>query len=257
MTVKIAIICAVAILSYVIVPAASQALLRRKRAKTARKLAAAQKKCARCSDFRDGFIHAVPSVGSAKPVGDATGDFVVNPAKTRLYAVEASGSLEPISWKSVSIVKVGAPIAVFDKPGRFSKGICLFHEERSEEDLVARLEAIAQSTVPHRPIPDPVKYAAIGVGAFVEFMIFISSLGEPDMNLESIAALVAIFAKALPYCPPGLLLTLVAQLAIAPRGGEKKSRKRRAFGFATETLGVLLNVAVLFLAFQLVGFVVF
>lgn len=57
---------------------------------------------------------------------------------------------------------------------------------------------------------DPAKKWCVAAGIFLEVLILIEASRFPEYKTVGIFALIAIFGKALPYCPPGLFLTMTA-----------------------------------------------
>jgi hypothetical protein len=165
--------------------------------------------------------------------------------KTLFFMLQKTGDLEEIPWKNMFLLQSGVTLAYYANPRGKGRGLCLFHEELGETELSARISRL----VPPARLPDPVKNFSIAIGAFLEFCILLDSLRYDGMTYVSISALVAIFGKALPYCPPGLFFTMAAHLSEA-----KKSRQRGVVGFLLITAGILLNIAVIFFVIQKVGF---
>ena len=245
---RIVLVCAIAGFCYIIVPAISQliAIIRRKRVHRILKGSSGQ--FGSCTECTKGIL-------TIKPKNPVVPQFEIAAKKTRFFMLQKTGDLEAIAWKNLFLLQSGVTLAYYAHPRRQGRGLCLFHEELNETELAARISRID----PPSRLPDPVKNFSIAVGAFLEFCIFLESLNYDGMTSVSISALVAIFGKALPYCPPGLFFTMAAHLSGSrnvgsERAGSKKSRQRRVVGFLLITAGILLNIAVIFFVIRKVGF---
>lgn len=247
---RILLIIAVGVVFYVILPALSQGLKQVRRKRLIIKLKTNQGITATCADSRNGALLIAPNGATS----GTTEPFAITPERHRLFMMEKEGSLEEVSWKTVFLIRNGVPVVYWPGKNGRARGICVFHEEESATEFAARLEKMADRKAKLDPIPDPIKYFSIAIGAFLEFCLFLESIRNPEMSQASVAALVALFGKALPYCPPGLFFTLAAQF-VDHRGGQKKSRRRSAVGFLMVTIGVVLNVCAVFFAILKVGFI--
>jgi hypothetical protein len=241
-------VCAIAGICYIIAPAISQlvAIIRRKLIIRVLKGPSGQfGSCVECGK----------DLLTIKPKNPAIDQYVIAAKKTRFFMLQKTGDLEAIKWKNLFLIQSGVTLAYYASPRRKGRGVCLFHEELNETELAARISRIDPPT----RLPDPIKNFSIAIGAFLEFCIFLDSLQYDGMTSVSISALVAIFGKALPYCPPGLFFTMAAHLGgnrkgESDGGGQKKSRQRRVVGFLLITAGILLNIAVIFFVIRKVGF---
>jgi hypothetical protein len=204
-----------------------------------------------CAGFRDTALLVRPD----KPLRDGAdtagrqttddGDDLIriNPRKTRFIMVQKQGLPERIRWKSLFLVQTGTTVALGPEPRRFGRRICVFHEEKNAAILRERLASIELPV----EVFTPVKAYSVAAGAFLEFLIFLESVTKSEPGAVTIAALVAIFGKALPYLPPGLFFTIASVQT-------KKSRQRRVAGFLLMTAGVILNIAVVFFLVRKIGF---
>jgi len=245
---KIVLVCAIAGFCYIIVPAISQliAIIRRKL-------------ILRVIKFSSGLFGSCTECGKGlltiKPKNPALTQIEIAAKKTQFFMLQKTGDLEKIEWKNLFLLQNGVTLAYYANPRRKGRGLCLFHEELNETELAARISRLD----PPAKLPDPVKNFSIAIGAFLEFCVFLDSLQYDGMTSVSISALVAIFGKALPYCPPGLFFTMAAHLSgnrhvESDGAGLKKSRQRRVVGFLLITAGILLNIAVIFFVIRKVGF---
>lgn len=253
---RILIVIAVGVVFYVLIPALSQGLQQIGRKRLIVKLKNNPGIAATCSESRNGALLITPADSATGLTGtNAPGEsFAITPERNRLFMMEKDGTIEEISWKSVFLIRNGVPVVYWPGKTGLARGLCVFHEEETREDFNARLALLADRKTRMDPISDPIKYFSVAVGAFLEFCLFLESIGNPEMRQASVAALVAVFGKALPYCPPGLFFTLAAQL-VDHRGGQKKSRRRSAVGFILVTGGVILNICAVFFAILKVGFI--
>lgn len=246
---RIALICAVALVMYVVVPEIARAF---GQWRDARLLALLKKKRGIpgiCTGFTDGklVVQADP-VRAAKNAGQA--EYAIVPAKTRFALLRKTGELEWLSWRTVRTIRKGTTVSIVEADGK-GRSFCVFHEEITERDLEERLAALTAQDIPERTPSQPY---AVALGAFIEFFLFFDSLRYPEMSAISVLALVAIFGKALPYCPPGLVLTMLAHSLARGADGQKKSRGHRASGFLLLATGVALNIAVIFFVIRQIGF---
>jgi len=175
----------------------------------------------------------------------------LKPSRCRFFTLTDDGQTEPIRWRTVLLIRNDMPIWVIPPAPHHRRTVCVFHECATSERLHATLE-LARDRGEH--VVNPVTPFSVAVGAFAEFLVFFQAMRDPTRKTEAVFALIAIFGKALPYLPPGVLLTVVARLIQGTRA--KKSRLRWAIGFALVMLGVLLNVLAVFFVIRRVAFVV-
>ena len=204
-------------------PALSQGLQQAGRKRLIVKLKNKTGIAATCAESRNGALLIKPANRETGLTGtSASGEpFAITPERNRLFVLEKEGTIEEISWKSVFLIRNGVPVVYWPGKTGLARGLCVFHEEDTQDDFDSRLAQLADRKTKMDPIPDPVKYFSVAVGVFLEFCLFLESIRHPEMRQASVAALVAVFGKALPYCPPGLFFTLAAQL-VDHRGGQKK-----------------------------------
>lgn len=165
---------------------------------------------------------------------------ILRPKKTRFYGISLHGSFYPIRWRDILSFKQGGTVMVFQRDPQATKTLCIFHEERNVKAFQDRLDKALPS------MDNTIKPYSIATGVLIEFVIFIHALQNPEMTAVSLLALIAIFGKALPYCPPGLLLTYYGHRITVHAGMEtKKSRQRGTVGIALYIAGIVLNIAVL------------
>lgn len=246
MTERIAIIILVAAFFYVIAPLVSRQIAVSRRKRRLALLASAKGVFAVCSSWHNETLTIDP-VGAGKIGKEKSDDlpFTVAPARTRFYVLEKEGTLERTSWHTVTLIKRGVTLMYFPGRTRHSRGICVFHEETSEKRLRERFAALAASTANGGTDALRAKYFSVAIGAFIEFLLFIESIGDERARIVSVAALLGIFGKALPWCPPGLAFTLASLYASGKRDPQKKNRRLTAAGFALAFAGVALNVGII------------
>jgi len=245
---RIVLVCAIAGFCYIIVPAISQliAIIRRKR--ILRVLKGSTGQFGSCTECSKGLL-------TIKPKNPDIPQKEIIAKKTLFFMIQKTGDIEKIAWKNLFLLQSGVTLAYYAHPRRQGRSLCLFHEELNETELTARISRLD----PPSKLPDPVKNFSIAIGAFLEFCVFLDSLQYDGMTSVSISALVAIFGKALPYCPPGLFFTMAAHFSgsrhIWSDGSvQKKSRQPGVVGFLLITAGILLNIAVIFFVIRKVGF---
>lgn len=251
-------IAAIAVLFNLAIPAVSLAVRTRRRARLMRSLTNGLP-CAITDAFRDKLglegktleSEALASKALASNTLSTNGPAAVScptsiPAKhTTFMQLRANGRIQLIRWDELLSVSVGTPVLLFAREG--GRYACLLHggKDRQEaERAIAR--ASEEGAVPERP--DPIKPISLAFGAFLQFLIFLRTLTTNGMDAIAILSLVAVFARALPWCPPGLILTVTAHSMSARGQGRKKSRRERAAGFIVAGTGVLLNLVLIFLA---------
>lgn len=171
------------------------------------------------------------------------------PQETVFLTISETGVAERIGWKSVSMIQAGTAIMVYLPTSGHRRAFCVFHEERSPAELRKRMSA----GVEFQQEADPVKPFSVAAGAFMEFVILLGSVQRNDHILVSVLALLAVFGKALPWCPPGLILTLLAQALSGSPNRDKKSRQYDTTGFSLKIVGVLLNIACILFVFHIIG----
>lgn len=171
------------------------------------------------------------------------------PQETVFLMVSGTGAADRIGWKSISMIEAGTSVMVYLPTSGHRRAFCVFHEGKNPSDLGKRItEGIA-----FRQGADPVKPFSIATGAFLEFALLLESLQREGHVLVSVLAILAVFGKALPWCPPGLLLTLLGHALTGSPNGRKKSRQYETVGFSLKILGVLLNVACILFVFRVIG----
>lgn len=176
----------------------------------------------------------------------------IDPRETRFFIVDRFGMPEKLDWKTVRLIQRGTPLVLLKGKNRLKRDSCVFHEEKDAEALSAAAELLAErGGLRVETKTGAVKTYSVAIGIFLELLLFLESIRHPDMDLVTIAALVGVFAKTLPYLPPGLFLTIL---------GAKKNRQhgamglRGAAGFLMIAIGTLLNLGVVFLAIMRIGF---
>ena len=214
---RIVIVCAIAVFCYIIVPAVSQliAIVRRKR--ILRVLKSSSGLFGSCIECSKGLL-------TIKPKNPTVAQMEISARKTHFFMLQKTGDLEAIAWKNMFLLQSGVTLAYYAHPRGKGRGLCLFHEELNETELAAR---ISRLNAPVR-LQDPIKNFSIAIGAFLEFCVFLDSLQYDGMTSVSISALVAIFGKALPYCPPGLFFTMAAHLSATRHAGNDKAEIKKS-----------------------------
>jgi hypothetical protein len=168
----------------------------------------------------------------------------IDPRETRFYSFDPETGPVPLSWKSVRLVRLDTAVAYLSAPNGLKRCVCVLHPR--EIAITGASKRIAE-TRGWRPEEGTgaVKGFSVALGVFLEFLALIEAASNPGNELAEIAALVGVFGKALPYLPPGLILTIAAA---------KKKRQRNAADFLLVAVGTALNIAVLFFVILRVGF---
>jgi hypothetical protein len=167
--------------------------------------------------------------------------------RTRFLIMKPGTLPEEVSWKAVSLLKNGTFLYLLPPSAPRKKYLCVFHEEKKRTDV----EALISSIETPRLVYPHCKPWCTAVGIFCCFTLFLSWLETGELTVSLLAALLGIIGKTLPWLPPGLALTLVShRLDHKPHLDAKKNRQRSAAGFLLVSAGVLLNIAVVVLAFR-------
>jgi len=252
---RIMLVCVIALIAYVILPAAGALFVRGVWKRTLARFRNGPSMTGFCVGFSDRMLR----IRSDAP--DPQGDFAVSPAKTLFFILRKTGECEKLAWNSVHLLLNGTTVCVWRADTRRKKDLCLFHEEKNAAALALRIGALE---IPEH-YSNPIKLYSIASGAFLEFGLFLQFIQLPDMSIASISALVAIFGKALPYCPPGLFFTLAAHMSVGAIGGQpteeldkkaraKKNRQRKTAGLLLMTAGIVLNIGAVFFVIRRIGF---
>jgi len=241
---SIAAVAAVALVSYVLFPHAGSLWVRYGWVRVLRRFRTEQGLTGICTGFADGKLRMQSAAPNAAP------DIGILPGHTLFYILRKNGEIERLDWKTVFLLQTGTTLLFIPPKKRFVRGICIFYEEKSSTVLAGQLRNLS---VPEE-ISNPAKPYSIAAGAFAEFLLFLAYQRHPETGSAAVAALVAIFGIALPYLPPGLVLTLAARPGSKHRTGAKKSRQHRVAGFLLVTAGILLNIGIVFLVIRRIGF---
>lgn len=215
---KIVLVCVIAIVFYVVIPESDHFVRVYRRKKILDILKGENGVFGSCTGFLDGALTVKPKASSS----DTREDIRIDLQKTVFLMLRTIGDLEEIARKTVSLLQSGVTLSYYRSNNRLRRSICLFHEEKNERALHARVSGLSAP----RRLPAPLKFFSVASGAFFEFCVLLMSLQEEAMVCVSLAALVAIFGKALPYCPSGLFFTLWAHLV-----GQKKADGMRPSAF--------------------------
>lgn len=235
---NILIVVAVALISYVLLPLAGKALLMQSWKRLIARLGTEPRIPGYCTGYLNGAL-LIKLTGTKQD-----SDISIRPRHTVFLILRSNDEPERISWRTLSLVQSGTTVYVIKSTKPLKPNLCVFHDEKNAVLFAKRISNLALPKF----IANPLKPYFIATGAFVEFMLFLQYIQLPDMGIASIAALVAIFGKALPYCPPGLVCTLFAHLI------KKKRRQHTAVGVLLLTGGILLNIAVIFLIIRNISF---
>ena len=257
-------VCAIAFVSYVLIPAIVRLVRRHHWKNVIARFGKETGIDGICTGYQDGklvikTIRSPTTAAAATPAATSENkNLLINPRKTRFYMFRKNGNPAIIPWRTVFLIKNGTTVSLL--LGRKGKGraCCIFHEEKNAISLAALAAQFSSPGEHNQGVPEPgsspVVYFCIATGAFLEFGLFLESLQHSDMGIVSMSALVGIFGEALPYLPPGLLLTLAGQIASPRSVRTKKDRQRKTAGFLLKTAGIVLNIAVVFFVLRKIGF---
>lgn len=193
----------------------------------------------------------------------------IDPALTKFLLLRCDKdqkhpSLQPLRWKNVQSIEAGERLWYAPNPGSHDADTCLILDPSAQGDVRIMLE----TSRPERLYIEEWKYWPVAAGIFIEFLILMHSLYAGSLTIVTAAAVIAIFGKALPYLPPGLLFTLAAQFLLQEGGDEgkhhrksaegsaeqaKKNRQRAAAGILLTSAGIILNLALLFFILGRIG----
>ncbi len=234
----LALVTAIAVVFYAVLPAAGLAVQTEIRRRLSEALSSGTE--LQCTGAGVSFILARETGG-----GD---ERRLSPARTSFMRRTEDGRLERLPANRMGLLLPGTALRAAPHPFLPRLTLCAigYPAKGSSQAVPDRAMSAAE---------DPLRYMWAAVGVFLEFTLFVSWLGNTDSPLPAVAALVGIFGKALPWCPPGLFLTLRAHyLASRPGSGDKKKdRRRRAVGHLLVAGGVLLNLAAVFLGISRTG----
>jgi len=263
MVISLALILAVAIGCYTVLPALSHAAYRARWKRVLALLGKGTK--GSCAGIEAGNILLAPdrraetSPGDAPPGGEPReGNLPIPAKKTVFLFISADAPPGEIPRQSLRELAVGAPLFLSEGTLPLGRRVCAFLDPRAEAlNAAAFAKMVAGYPVPPK-VYDPLKYAWAAIGVFVEFLFFVAWLGASFSPLPAVAAMVAIFGKALPWCPPGLFLTLYANyLSGKVSGDKKKDRRRRAVGHLLVAVGVSVNLVAVFFGIRQTGWIGF
>lgn len=246
---RILIVALVAVVTYLAIPALAALIARFRLKRLIQRLAVETGIYGVCLgvDRNKVEIGLIPDTQSGAPERRS-----IDPRETRFFIFDHTGMPEKLDWKTVRLIQRGTPLVLLKGKNRLKRDSCVFHEVKDAKALSAAAKLLLERDgLRIEPKSGLVKTYSVAIGIFLELLLFLESIRHPDMDLVTIAALVGVFAKALPYLPPGLFLTIL---------GAKKNRQRDATGlrgvtgFLMIAIGTLLNLGVVFFAIMRIGF---
>ncbi len=234
------IISGIAVFFYILVPLASSRLLEKSNETIRERLLIPAVFAATVSGTSRGMLYVNPA-NTGQNLTDEEERILLPSGKTLFFQLFHDGTLNLMSWRDITAVKKGSTVMIYLPDAGYRKAICVFHEERNGSGYQARLrKAILDRDIMVKPF-------SIATGVLLEFMILLHALHDPHLTTVALFALIAIFGKALPYCPPGLLLTHVGhRITVRASEDKKKGRQRGTVGILIYSAGILLNIALLF-----------
>lgn len=237
----------IAVFFYVIVPVAFARLNKRNNEYLMERLLLPNVFSATISGISRGILYVQPANTDEDTI-EHEERILLPSGKTRFFQLSLDGTLIRLAWRDLPVVQKNGTVMMYLPDARYRKAICVFHQERNGSAYQSRL----RKAIPERDIV--AKPFSIAAGVLLEFMIFLHALQSPRMTTVALFALIAIFGKALPYCPPGLLLTHFGhRITIHAAKDKKKGRQRGTVGILVYTTGILLNIALLFLIISSTG----
>ncbi len=243
----LALISGIAAVFYVIIPVAFARLQRRYNESVMERLLVPGVFSGIISGISRDTLYVQPA--NSDPEKDGLEERILLPlGKTQFFQLSPDGALTRLSWREITVAERSGTVMVYLPDARNRKAFCVFHQERNGSAYQSRL----RKAIPEQETA--VKLFSIAAGALLEFMIFLHALHSPHMTTVALFALIAIFGKALPYCPPGLLLTHFGhRITVQAAEDKKKCRQRGTVGILVYSAGILLNIALLFLIISRTG----
>lgn len=241
---RIILVCVIALISYVILPLIFQRMIKRRLSTMNLRLNTTPGIAGVCTSFNNGKL-VIKTV-----TAESSTEIAIDAKNTFFYIFRKNEDIQRIAWRSICLLQNGTTLYYVKGSKGFTQNICVFYDEKSTAVLLERIKALS---VPES-LPNPFKPYCIASGAFLEFVLFLQFIQSPELGMASIAALVAIFGKALPYSPPGLFFTIAVHLRDNKNVGTKKTRQYKTVGFLLLTAGILLNIAVIFLIIRNIRF---
>lgn len=237
---RIILVCLVALIMYVIVPEFSGFIFRKR-----------QNLFKTNIDSKKGISGRCIGITGKKMRIRTSGNEILEllPKKTVCLLLWNDQIIEEIRWNSILLVEKGIPIEIFQSTKNAGKTLCVLHSEDYQGN-VNKISAEHETVI----LPqDHIKLYSIAIGVFLEFLLFYNSISQPGMENAAIAALLGLFGKALPYCPPGLFLTLPAH-KISLQNRKTKRRARTIYAALLVTGGIALNIVLIYIVIRATGF---
>ncbi len=169
----------------------------------------------------------------------------LDPGRTRFFLADPEKGLESVNWKSVHLIVKGTALLVFQGAKSGKKILCILP---GKNGYAAQLPAKPEIFIDSRAA-NPVRIISSAVAVFAEFILFLHFSANPMLRNAAIAALIGIFGEVIPFSPPGLFLTMAADKFLKPGAHRNQAAAGTLF-----TLGVLLNVALIYFIIRLIAF---
>ena len=167
------------------------------------------------------------------------------PSGTRFYIWDHQRALIRVRWSVVHRMTRDALILYARDSSEREKPVVILPGPDGEPARLPKDGKLYTESTEANPV---VPYA-VAVTIFAEFALLLRFTADPALRPAAIAALLGIIGKALPWCPPGLILTHAAK----KHNAKKKNRYTAGTGLVY-TAGVLLNVAVIYLIIHITAF---
>lgn len=243
---RLILVIVVAIVFYYALPLSFKKLTMRRRAKDVGRLLSLTDS----KPVKGTLVSLNENIMTAAPAGSGE-EIRVVPNRTRFYLREENGVIEQLNWDSVFLAQKGLSILWLPAKNRLGKNLCLISppgEGSGKQEEDAKFAEMRDD--------ETAKKWFVAAGAFLEFLFLVEASRFSAYKDVGIAALIAVFGKALPYCPPGLILTITAHYLKARNENPdiKKSRLQQKTGFALALLGIILNWGILFVLIREIGF---
>jgi len=167
------------------------------------------------------------------------------PSVTRFYIWDQKRTLIRVHWSAVHRITRDAPILYARDGTDREKPVVILP---GSSGVPARLpkdgKLFTESTE-----ANPVLPFAVAITIFAQFVLLLRFTADPALRPVAIAALLGIIGKALPWCPPGLILTHSAKKLKA----KKNDRYTASTGLLFAT-GVILNIATIYIIIHISAF---
>ena len=185
---RLILVIVVAIVFYYALPLSFKKLTMRRRAKDVERLLSLTDS----KPVKGTLVSLNENIMTAAPAGSGE-EIRVVPNRTRFYLREENGVIEQLNWDSVFLAQKGLSILWLPAKNRLGKNLCLISPPgegsgKLEED--AKFAEMRDD--------ETAKKWFVAAGAFLEFLFLVEASRFSAYKDVGIAALIAVFGKALP-----------------------------------------------------------